>query len=67
MVLTERQESVLSFIVECQARGFTPSLREIGDELGMSSAASVQYQVRRLEKFGYLTVVGYRRIEVKAK
>ena len=53
--LTEVQERILSFIAEHLHRnGFAPSMREIGDAIGMTSSSSVSYQLDRLEKLGYL-------------
>ncbi|WP_201521324.1 transcriptional repressor LexA [Gulosibacter hominis] len=53
--LTEAQERILSFIAEHLHRnGFAPSMREIGDAIGMTSSSSVSYQLDRLEKLGYL-------------
>ena len=53
--LTTRQTQVLTFIREAtERRGYAPSLREIGDAVGLSSTSSVEYQVRQLEEKGVL-------------
>ncbi len=54
-VLTWRQRKVLQVIQESvQQRGYPPSLREIGDEVGLASTSSVAYQLSRLQRKGYL-------------
>ncbi|MCL2787701.1 MAG: transcriptional repressor LexA [Micrococcales bacterium] len=53
--LTERQVEILAFIhQEVRARGYAPSMREIGRAMGMTSPSSVKYQLRILELRGYL-------------
>lgn len=54
--LTERQRAVLDFIVESiQDRGYPPTLREIGNHLGIRSTNGVNDHLRALERKGYLT------------
>ncbi len=54
--LTERQQAVLEFIVESiQDRGYPPTLREIGNHLGIRSTNGVNDHLRALERKGYLT------------
>lgn len=60
--LSERQRQILSFIVEKQQAGWTPSVREIGQAVGLKSSAAVQKQLRSLERKGYL-----RRLPGKAR
>ena len=36
------------------AHDFPPSVREIGEHVGLTSTASVHHQLRRLEKLGVL-------------
>lgn len=53
--LTPRQRAVLDVISQSlEARGYPPSVREIGDSVGLSSSSSVFSQLRSLEKKGYL-------------
>jgi repressor LexA len=53
--LTDRQLRILEFIREAvEARGFPPSVREIGDAVGLRSPSSVHSQLRTLEDGGYL-------------
>ncbi|KXO94064.1 ArsR family transcriptional regulator [Tsukamurella pseudospumae] len=35
-------------------RGYPPSIREIGDEVGLTSTSSVAHQLRTLERLGFL-------------
>src|SRR6202453_3686723 len=54
-VLTWRQRKVLQVIRESvQQRGYPPSMREIGDAVGLASTSSVSYQLRALQRKGYL-------------
>ena len=54
--LTDRQRAVLDFIVESiQDRGYPPTLREIGNHLGIKSTNGVNDHLRALERKGYLT------------
>ena len=54
-VLTWRQRKVLRAIRESvQERGYPPSMREIGDAVGLTSTSSVMYQLSILQRKGYL-------------
>jgi repressor LexA len=54
--LTERQRAVLTFIsASIDERGFPPTLREIGNHLGIRSTNGVNDHLRALERKGYLT------------
>jgi repressor LexA len=54
-VLTPRQRTILDVIRESVTiRGYPPSIREIGDAVGLTSTSSVAHQLRTLEKKGYL-------------
>ena len=53
--LTPRQREVLEVIRASVAeRGYPPSIREIGDAVGLTSTSSVAHQLRTLERKGYL-------------
>jgi repressor LexA len=54
-VLTWRQRKVLQVIRESvQRRGYPPSMREIGEAVGLTSTSSVSYQLSTLQSKGYL-------------
>jgi repressor LexA len=54
-VLTWRQRKILRAIRESvQQRGYPPSMREIGDAVGLTSTSSVLYQLSILQRKGYL-------------
>jgi repressor LexA len=54
-VLTWRQRKVLQVIRESvQQRGYPPSMREIGEAVGLTSTSSVSYHLSVLQKKGYL-------------
>ena len=53
--LTPRQRKILEFIRESvERRGFPPTIREIGDSVGLASTSSVSYQLISLQKKGFL-------------
>jgi repressor LexA len=54
--LTDRQRKVLQVIEDStQARGYPPTMREIGDAVGLASTSSVSYQLSALAGKGYLS------------
>lgn len=53
--LTSRQRRILEFIRGwVEHHGYPPSVREIGEAVGLVSPSSVAYQLKELEKKGYL-------------
>lgn len=53
--LTPRQRKVLTVIRDWVDRyGYPPSVREIGDAVGLTSTSSVHHQLRTLERKGFL-------------
>lgn len=53
--LTVRQRKILETIQRSVAdNGYPPSMREIGDTVGLASLSSVTHQLSQLEKLGYL-------------
>jgi len=54
--LTQRQEMVLAYInASISERGYPPTLREIGNHMGIRSTNGVNDHLRALERKGYLT------------
>jgi repressor LexA len=54
--LTDRQRQVLEFIdAELRRRGYPPSVREIGEAVGLSSSSTVHAHLAALQEKGYLT------------
>ncbi|MBW2733001.1 MAG: transcriptional repressor LexA [Deltaproteobacteria bacterium] len=54
--LTKRQQQVLDFIQECiEERGYPPTMREIGEAMGIRSTNGVNDHLKALERKGYLT------------
>jgi repressor LexA len=54
--LTPRQRSVVRVIEDSVRRyGYAPTLREIGEAVGLASTSGVSYQLSILEKKGYLS------------
>ena len=55
IALTERQRTILDVIrASVSTRGYPPSIREIGDAVGLTSTSSVAHQLRTLERKGFL-------------
>jgi repressor LexA len=53
--LTPRQQRVLAHIKDCiEKRGYPPSMREIGEAVGLTSSSSVAHQLKVLEEKGFL-------------
>lgn len=53
--LTPRQRRVLEVIRETvESRGYPPSIREVGDAVGLASSSSVAHQLKVLEQKGFL-------------
>src|SRR6516225_11364532 len=53
--LTPRQRRILRFIHDwVQERGYSPSMREIGRAVGLTSTSSVEHQLSALETKGHL-------------
>ncbi len=54
--LTARQRKILDFISSATAdRGYPPSMREIGEAVGLTSSGSVDYQLKILGEKGFIT------------
>jgi len=53
--LTERQRQILQFIKdEIRSKGYPPSVREIGEAIGLSSSSTVHGHMSRLEEKGFI-------------
>lgn len=53
--LTERHRGILEYIDNAMRdRGYPPSVREIGDAVGLTSPSTVHSHLRRLEELGYI-------------
>ena len=53
--LTPRQQRILAHIKEAiEKRGYPPSMREIGEAVGLTSSSSVAHQLKVLEGKGFL-------------
>jgi repressor LexA len=53
--ITARQQRILEFIAETvRDRGYPPTVREIGDAVGLTSSSSVHAQLANLERMGLL-------------
>jgi repressor LexA len=73
-VLTARQQEIWQFLVEyVDARGYPPTVREIGEAVGLASPSTVHAHLANLERAGLLRrdptkpraleLVGHRRVE----
>jgi repressor LexA len=54
-VLSGKRQQILTYIAECQRdRGYPPSVREIGQAVGLASSATVHTHLAVLQREGYL-------------
>lgn len=55
MVLSERQKKILDFVEAfVRENNYPPTIREIGEAVGISSTSVVNYNLKVLEKAGYI-------------
>ena len=53
--LTDRQQGILDYIdTQNRERGYPPSVREIGEAVGLTSPSTVHSHLNTLQKLGYL-------------
>lgn len=53
--LTHMQQKVYDYIVSCiQTQGYPPSVREIGDAVGLKSPSTVHFHLKHLEEAGVI-------------
>lgn len=52
--LSDRHFKILDFLGSHQDKGYPPSIREIGEQTGISSTSVVNYYLEQLEKWGYI-------------
>ena len=53
--LTKRQDEILSYIkTYIVSHGYPPTIREIGNDLGLSSPATIHAHLANLEKKGFI-------------
>jgi repressor LexA len=54
--LSDVQEKILDAIVSYRKdKGYNPTMREVGEAVGLSSTSSVSYQLSQLRELGYLS------------
>jgi repressor LexA len=54
--LTPRRRKIIRVIEESvRSKGYPPSLREIGEAVGLASTSSVSHQMRVLQARGYVS------------
>ena len=53
--LTPRQQAIFEFIKdEVRKKGYPPSVREIGEGIGLRSSSTVHAHLEKLEQKGYI-------------
>lgn len=56
-ILTKKQDDVLDFVKEyIVSHGYPPTVREIGEALGLSSPATIHSHLQRLKEKGYISI-----------
>ena len=54
--LGKRHEKIMKFLEEFQAKnGYSPSIRDIGESIGVQSTSLVDYYLNQLEEMGYIS------------
>lgn len=54
--LSERHKKIMAFLSKFQEdNGYSPSIREIGDSISVKSTSLVDYYLKQLEDFGYIS------------
>jgi len=54
--ISYKEAQLLRYIQDCQELGYTPTINEMIDDLGIArSKGTVAYYLSELEKFGYIT------------
>jgi len=54
--LGKRHEKIMKFLEEFQAQnGYSPSIRDIGESIGVQSTSLVDYYLNQLEQMGYIS------------
>lgn len=62
----KRRDAVLSFIrSHVDQKGYAPTVREIGDAVGLRSISTVHGHLSRLERDGHIKRIGPRAIEIR--
>lgn len=55
--LSEMQKKIYDYIASCiQAQGYPPSVREIGEAVGLKSPSTVHFHLKHLAEAGYLEI-----------
>lgn len=52
--LSERHLKILNLLEQYTDKGYPPSIREIGEQTGITSTSVVNYYLEQLEKWGYI-------------
>lgn len=52
--LSKNQQAILAYLKRCSADGRIPSVREICDEIGLSSTSTVHHHLKALEDKGFI-------------
>lgn len=54
--LTEKQKNVLHTIENfINEKGYSPTVRELGDLLGLKSTSTIHEYLEKLQRYGYIT------------
>lgn len=60
--MTKQQRLILAHIVSTvKERGYPPSVREIGNHVGLSSSSSVAHHLKKLQEKGFIELHGVAR------
>ena len=65
--LNETQRKMYEYLAEQAQKGIVPSVREIGEHVGLKSTGSVQRYLERLEEAGYIERDSMRSRSIRVK
>ena len=58
--LSKMQQKIYDYLVaSIQAQGYPPSVREIGEAVGLRSPSTVHFHLKHLAEMGYIETVSY--------
>ena len=63
--ITEKEKQFLNDLISfINTNNYTPTIRELGRYVGLSSPATIKYYLGNLEEKGYIKRINNRKIEV---
>lgn len=68
MKISKRRKAIMDYIIkEVDEKGYPPSVREIGEAVGLKSSSTVHSHLSRLEREGYIKRAGQQHLKKEEK